>query len=66
MNRFLIILFCTTPSMAFAYIDPGTGAYVVQALFALIVAGLAYIRHPLRALKALWNRLRRNKLSGRN
>lgn len=59
MNRFLVVLFCATPSLAYAYIDPGTGAYVVQALFALIVAGLAFIRHPLKSLKALWERLRR-------
>lgn len=59
MNRLLAVLFCATPSMAFAYIDPGTGAYVVQALFALIVAGLAYVRHPIKALKALLDRLRR-------
>lgn len=52
MNRLLVVMFCATPSMAFAYFDPGTGAYVVQALFALIVAGLAHIRHPLKALCA--------------
>lgn len=58
MKRCLVIIFCAMPSLAFAYIDPGTGAYVVQALFALIAAGLAYIRHPLKALKVLWKRLR--------
>ena len=58
MNRLLVVLFCRTPSIAFAYIEPGTGAYVVQALFALIVAGLAYIRHPIKAFKALLDRLR--------
>lgn len=60
MKRFLFVLFCATPSIAFAYIDPGTGAYVVQALIALIAACITYIRHPLKALKALWDRLRRN------
>jgi hypothetical protein len=59
MNRILVVLFCATPSLAFAYIDPGTGAYLVQALMALVVACLAYIRHPVRMLKALWERLRR-------
>ncbi|MCE4538162.1 hypothetical protein LXT12_12965 [Pelomonas sp. P7] len=54
-----IALFFATPSMAFAYVDPGTGAYLVQALIAMVVAVLAYIRHPIKTLRTLWERLRR-------
>jgi hypothetical protein len=52
MNRFLVVLYCTKPAMVFACINPGTGAHIVQALFALIVASLAYIRHAAKALYA--------------
>lgn len=42
------------PTVALAYIDPGNGAYMVQALFALVGAALFYLRHPIRSLKELW------------
>jgi hypothetical protein len=45
--------------MAMAYIDPGNGAYMVQALFTLLGAALFYIRHPIRTAKLVWNRLMR-------
>jgi O-antigen/teichoic acid export membrane protein len=38
----------TTP--AFAYVDPGTGAMVVQTFMALLVAVIFYFRHP----RQLW------------
>ena len=43
------------PAAAMAYIDPGNGAYMVQALFAFIGAAIFYLRHPVRALKSAWN-----------
>jgi hypothetical protein len=42
------------PTVALAYIDPGNGAYMVQAMFALVGAALFYLRHPIRSLKELW------------
>ncbi len=58
----LIVLFlATVPTLAMAYIDPGNGAYMVQALFTLIGAALFYIRHPIRTAKLLWNRLTRRE-----
>lgn len=38
------------PASAFAYIDPGTGAMVVQAILAMVAAVAFYFRNPL----ALW------------
>jgi len=35
---------------AFAYIDPGTGAMLVQAFMALIASIIFYFRHP----RQLW------------
>jgi len=44
----------TAPGVAMAYIDPGNGAYMVQALFTLIGAALFYLRHPISLLRAAW------------
>ena len=59
----LIVLFlATAPKVATAYIYPGNGAYMVQALFTLIGAALFYVRHPVRTLKFIWGwLLRRGK-----
>jgi hypothetical protein len=47
----------TAPTLAMAYIDPGNGAYMVQALFTLIGAALFYVRHPVQTAKLLWRKL---------
>jgi hypothetical protein len=41
-----------------AYIDPGNGAYMVQALLTLLGAALFYVRHPIRTAKMIWRNLR--------
>jgi len=51
----LLICLVLAPSLAFAYIDPGNGAYMVQALFTLVGAALFYLRHPIRTLKESWH-----------
>lgn len=57
--RFVLVVFfiSAAPGIAFAYIDPGSGAYVVQALFTLVGAALFYLRHPIRTLQSVWRRL---------
>jgi len=49
----------SAPTVAMAYIDPGNGAYMVQLLFTLVGAALFYVRHPIRSLKLLWQRVTR-------
>jgi hypothetical protein len=44
------------PSLAFAYIDPGTGAYVVQSLIALFGAAVFYASHPKQLVKRVFGR----------
>jgi hypothetical protein len=41
------------PTLALAYIDPGNGAYMVQALMTVVAAGIFYLRHPVRTLKGI-------------
>ncbi len=48
-----VILLASSPTLALAYIDPGNGAYMVQALMTMVAAGIFYLRHPVRTLKAI-------------
>ena len=50
-----VAIISLTPGLAWSYIDPGNGAYVVQLLFTVAGAALFYIRHPIRFLQAVWN-----------
>jgi hypothetical protein len=50
----MVLILATAPGAAMAYIDPGSGAYMVQALFTLVAAGLFYARHPIRSLRSFW------------
>ena len=51
----VVLILALAPAAAQAYIDPGNGAYMVQALFTLIGAAIFYLRHPVRTLKAAWH-----------
>lgn len=43
---------------AHAYVDPGTGMMAIQALIALGIGIVAFVRHPIQTLKRWWDRLR--------
>jgi hypothetical protein len=51
----VVLVLCMAPAAAMAYIDPGNGAYMVQALFTLVGAALFYLRHPIRTMTAAWH-----------
>jgi hypothetical protein len=53
------LLLSSAPTLALAYIDPGNGAYMVQALFTMLGAAFFYLRHPLRSLQAFWQKILR-------
>jgi ABC-type bacteriocin/lantibiotic exporter with double-glycine peptidase domain len=57
MSAFALCL----PQTSFAYVDPGTGAYVVQALVALAGATVFYITHPLELLRRVKKKLLNRK-----
>lgn len=59
-KAFAVILLATMSPLAHAYVDPGTGAYLVQALVAVVATGMVYLRTPLKLLKALWAKIRRS------
>ena len=68
----IVAVWASAPGLALAYIDPGNGAYMVQALFTLVGAALFYLRHPIRTLRSLkarltdrWDQLRGQPVSDR-
>lgn len=48
---FLALLVLTFPKNAHAYLDPGTGSYVLQVLAAVLFGGLF-------AIKAFWSHIK--------
>ena len=53
----VVLVLSAAPGAAMAYIDPGNGAYMVQALFTLVGAAIFYLRHPIRSVKVMWHSL---------
>jgi hypothetical protein len=52
----LLIVGLAFPSLALAYIDPGTGAYVVQGVLALFATVAFYVSHPRQLVKRVLGR----------
>jgi hypothetical protein len=63
MKKFVLLsaLMLCLPQTSFAYVDPGTGAYVVQALVVLAGAAIFYITHPVELLRRLKTKLLNRK-----
>jgi hypothetical protein len=49
----LVILILASPSRASAYVDPGSGAFVYQAVYAAFLGGAFYFR---KFLGRIWRR----------
>jgi hypothetical protein len=60
----LIFAALTVPTLAFAYIDAGTGAYVVQGIVAFGAIAAYYITRPFRVIKHWLRRRPKTDLSG--
>lgn len=54
----LIFLF---PSYALAYIDPGTGSFILQAILAFFATIFVYLGYPIRFIKSVFNKLFKKK-----
>jgi hypothetical protein len=57
----LSLLALCMPRTALAYIDPGTGAYLVQGLVALAGAAAFYVSHPAELLRKIREKLTRGR-----
>lgn len=40
----LILLLLALPSKAFGYVDPGSGSFIYQAVYAAFIGGIFYLR----------------------
>lgn len=61
ISFFSILILSLSSTNAFAYIDPGAGAYAIQALLALFAAIIFYIRHPLEFFKNILKKFLKKK-----
>ncbi len=55
---YLVVLFATVTTNAYAYIDAGSSLLVLQGIFAFIGAALVFIRHPISACKSAFHRIK--------
>ena len=53
---FIVIFHTFNSSIAFAYIDPGTGAFLIQTLVAIGATVIFYLGWPIRFIKSLFNK----------
>jgi hypothetical protein len=53
-----VVVVLGLPSMAHAYLDPGTGSYALQLLLAALLAGAYTVKLYWAKLRALLRRLR--------
>ena len=55
---FVIATWClVTPSWAYAYIDPGTGSFIIQAIIGTLLAAGFFIRLAWARIHAFFRRL---------
>jgi len=56
------VIFFAFPARVFAYIDPGTGSYLLQILLAGLFGGLLFLRIFWKKVKAFFTGLFAKKL----
>jgi len=50
-----------TVSHSHAYIDPGTGSFIIQTLMALAATIVVYLGYPIRVIKSFFNKFFNSK-----
>ena len=55
----LILLIPLTNS--YAYLDPGTGGFIIQAILALGATIVFYLGYPVRIIKSFFNKIFKKK-----
>ena len=56
--KFIILLLLSNNS-AYAYFDPGSGAFIIQAIIALFAAITFYLGYPIRLLKKMISKIKK-------
>lgn len=57
---YLLLLQFLITNYAFAYADPGAGAFILQAIIAFLGVIVFYLGYPIRIIKSLFNK-KKNK-----
>lgn len=57
----LIFVFVFFSENSYAYIDPGTGSMIIQAILAICATIVFYLGYPLQILKKIILRLKKHK-----
>jgi len=52
-----ILIFLGLPSLAFGYIDPGTGSYLIQVLIAVLLGGIFAVKIYFKKMKSFFSNL---------
>lgn len=60
---FIIFLFCNN---AYAYLDPGTGGIILQALIAIFAGAVFYFRQILNKIKSINSKVLRYLIKKKN
>ena len=54
-----LILFLLFNDSAYAYFDPGSGAFIIQAIIALFATISFYLGYPIRILKKMVKKIKK-------
>lgn len=67
-NLSIIVLLITFVSIseANAYIDPGTGSFILQAILALGATVIFYLGYPIRIIKKIFSKNKEKKDKKKN
>ena len=61
-NLIPVLLILVLPNYAYAYIDPGTGSFILQAILAFFATVVVYLGYPIRFVKSLYNKFFKRKI----
>ena len=53
------ILFLLLNNSAYAYFDPGSGAFIIQAIIAFFAVIMFYLGYPIRVLKKIYRKIKK-------
>ncbi len=60
---FLLIVFLFNSTNAYAYIDPGAGAFILQSIIAFLGIVAFYLGYPIRIIKSFFKKKDKNSLN---
>ena len=61
MNKLILYLIFFFPNIAYAYIDPGTGSFILQAILALFASIAVFFSYQLKIARSFFKKLFKKK-----